>query len=281
MQILVAKNAGYCFGVRRAVDIVENTLKKYNTKSVYSLGEIIHNPQVVNEFVRKGLKVVKDIDAIENKSIVIISAHGRSNKDIEHLKKKGCQIIDATCPYVKYPQNIIKKMSSEGYYIILLGDKEHPEIKGLTSFGKKSKLSIVDKDIDNLDFISEKKVALLSQTTQSKEDFKRLTLLCVEKFKEIRIFNTICDATKIRQEETVELAKRVDLMIVIGGKNSANTRRLYELSKRHCKKVLYVETAEEIDLNSLRSIKAIGITAGASTPDYLIDKVKQIVNRLV
>lgn len=281
MEIIVAKNAGYCFGVKRAIEIVEETLKRYKRHRVYTLGEIIHNPQVVDRLIKKGLRVVKDIESIEKRSIVIISAHGRSRADIERLKKRDCQIIDATCPYVRYPQGVIKKMSEEGYYIILLGDKEHPEVKGLVSFGIRSRLSVVDKDIDDLGFISEKKVALLAQTTQSEEDLKKIILLSTDRFKEVRIFNTICDATRIRQDETTELAKRVDVMVVVGGKNSANTRRLYEISSKYCGKVIFIETQKELNYHLLKNARIVGITAGASTPDDIIKEVRDKINRIV
>jgi 4-hydroxy-3-methylbut-2-enyl diphosphate reductase len=276
MEIKVAKNAGYCFGVKRAIEMVEETLKKYEGNRVYSLGEIIHNPQVVERLKRRGLIVVRDIEDVEENSTVIISAHGRSEEDIARLKKKGCKIVNATCPYVRLPQSIIKKMSSEGYLVILLGDREHPEVKGLVSFAKGENIRVVNT---NEDFggLETNKVAVLAQTTQNREDFNKLVNSLLGRFTEIRVFDTICDATKIRQEEAIKLAQEVDLMIVIGGRNSANTKRLYELSTRYCKRVLHIETEKEIDRSIIADAERIGITAGASTPD---DIIKAVVERI-
>ena len=276
MEIKVAKNAGYCFGVKRAIEMVEETLKKYEGNRVYSLGEIIHNPQVVERLKRRGLIVVRDIEDVEENSTVIISAHGRSEEDIARLKKKGCKIVNATCPYVRLPQSIIKKMSSEGYLVILLGDREHPEVKGLISFAKGENIRVVNT---NEDFggLETDKVAVLAQTTQNREDFNKLVNSLLGRFTEIRVFDTICDATKIRQEEAIKLAQEVDLMIVIGGRNSANTKRLYELSTRYCKRVLHIETEKEIDRSIISGTERIGITAGASTPD---DIIKAVVERI-
>jgi len=276
MEIKVAKNAGYCFGVKRAIEMVEETLKKYEGNRVYSLGEIIHNPQVVERLKRRGLIVVRDIEDVEENSTVIISAHGRSEEDIARLKKKGCKIVNATCPYVRLPQSIIKKMSSEGYLVILLGDREHPEVKGLVSFAKGENIRVVNTNED-FSGLEADKVAVLAQTTQNREDFNRLINSLLGRFTEIRVFDTICDATKIRQEEAIKLAQEVDLMIVIGGRNSANTKRLYELSTRYCKRVLHIETEKEIDRSIIADAERIGITAGASTPD---DIIKAVVERI-
>lgn len=276
MEIKVAKNAGYCFGVKRAIEMVEETLKKYEGNRVYSLGEIIHNPQVVERLKRRGLIVVRDIEDVEENSTVIISAHGRSEEDIARLKKKGCRIVNATCPYVRLPQSIIKKMSSEGYLVILLGDREHPEVKGLVSFAKGENIRVVNTNED-FSGLEADKVAVLAQTTQNREDFNKLVNSLLGRFTEIRIFDTICDATKIRQEEAIKLAQEVDLIIVIGGRNSANTKRLYELSTRYCKRVLHIETEKEIDRSIIADAERIGITAGASTPD---DIIKAVVERI-
>jgi len=276
MEIKVAKNAGYCFGVKRAIEMVEETLKNYEGNRVYSLGEIIHNPQVVERLKRRGLIVVRDIEDVEENSTVIISAHGRSEEDIARLKKKGCKIVNATCPYVRLPQSIIKKMSSEGYLVILLGDREHPEVKGLVSFANGENIRVVNTNED-FSGLEADKVAVLAQTTQNREDFNLLINSLLGKFKEIRVFDTICDATKIRQEEAIKLAQEVDLMIVIGGRNSANTKRLYELSTRYCKRVLHIETEKEIDRSIISGAERIGITAGASTPN---DIIKAVVERI-
>ncbi|MGC9044745.1 MAG: 4-hydroxy-3-methylbut-2-enyl diphosphate reductase, partial [Myxococcota bacterium] len=230
MEVIVAKNAGYCFGVKRAIDIATETLTKHSGKIIYSLGEIIHNPQVVDRLLSRGLRVVKSVDDIEKGSVVIISAHGRSERDIEEIKNKDCIIVNATCPYVKLPQGIIKRLSGEGYFIIVLGDRDHPEVKGLISYAKGSNIMVVDENFNGIGSMKSPKVGVVAQTTQNREHFKRLINRVIEQnFDEVRIFNTICDATDIRQEETIEIAKEVDIMVVIGGKNSANTKRLFEI----------------------------------------------------
>lgn len=273
MEVILAKNAGYCFGVKRAIDIVEETINKYRGKRIYSLGEIIHNPQVVKRFKSEGLKVVYNVEDIKKGSVVIISAHGRSETDIIKIKEKGCIIVNATCPYVKLPQSIIKKLSNEGYFIVLLGDRDHPEVKGLISYSEGDNIVVVDKEQNNL-ILDKPKIGLVAQTTQNREDFKRLSNKIIEEnFTEVRIFNTICDATAIRQEETIKIAKRVDIMVVIGGRNSANTKRLYEISKQYCNTVFHIETAMELKRKDFSGVKKVGVTAGASTPDYIINSV--------
>lgn len=277
MEIIIAKNAGYCFGVKRAVEITQETLKKYKGKEVFSLGDIIHNPQVVERLKTNGLKVAKEPNEVTSNSIVIISAHGSSEDYIKRLEKKGCKIINATCPYVKLPQNIIKRLTEENYYIILFGDKDHPEVKGLLSYSNGKDILVIDNDKFNLNSIEATKVGILAQTTQSKEKFFNTVCKLVERFKETRVFNTICDATEIRQNEAINIAKNVDIMIVIGGRNSANTKRLYEISKKYCKKVIHIETADELSKKVLQRVKKVGITAGASTPD---DIIKDVISRI-
>ncbi|MGC8926559.1 MAG: 4-hydroxy-3-methylbut-2-enyl diphosphate reductase [Myxococcota bacterium] len=274
MEVIVAKNAGYCFGVKRAIDIATETLTKHSGKIIYSLGEIIHNPQVVDRLLSRGLRVVKSVDDIEKGSVVIISAHGRSERDIEEIKNKDCIIVNATCPYVKLPQGIIKRLSGEGYFIIVLGDRDHPEVKGLISYAKGSNIMVVDENFNGIGSMKSTKVGVVAQTTQNREHFKRLINRVIEQnFDEVRIFNTICDATDIRQEETIEIAKEVDIMVVIGGKNSANTKRLFEISRGYCNRVFHIETAEELKRRDFSGIKRVGVTAGASTPNDIIESV--------
>ncbi|MCX7958927.1 MAG: 4-hydroxy-3-methylbut-2-enyl diphosphate reductase [Deltaproteobacteria bacterium] len=277
MEIILAENAGYCFGVKRAVEIVEDVLRKFSNKRIYSLGDIIHNPQVVQRLKEKGLRVVTDVDEIENESVVIISAHGRSEKDIKQLKNKKCLVVNATCPYVKFPQSVIKKLSKEKYFIVLFGDKNHPEVKGLISYTDGKDIVVVDREISDFDFIKSQKVGILAQTTQSREDFLALVFALAGRFRETRVFNTICDATKIRQEEAIRIAKSVDLMLVVGGKNSANTKRLYEISSEYCPNVIHIETQMELRKDYFSGVKRVGITAGASTPD---DIIREVIERI-
>ncbi len=280
MEIILAGNAGYCFGVKRAVEIAGKVLKEHRRERIYSLGDIIHNPQVVKRLKNKGLKVVTDVDRIEPGSVVIVSAHGRSEEDIRKLEAKRCFVVNATCPYVKFPQNVIKKLSRENYFIILFGDKNHPEVIGLVSYSANSNIAVVDKSVKDFGFIKSSKVGILAQTTQSKEDFVDIVRRLVAGFRETRVFNTICDATKIRQDEAIKIAKEVDIMVVIGGKNSANTKRLYEISKEYCDKVIHIETEKELDRRSFAGVKKVGVTAGASTPDDIIRSVMETLKSL-
>jgi len=277
MEIIVAESAGYCYGVKRAVEITDEVLNRYQGKRIYSLGEIIHNPQVVERFKKKGLIVVSEIGEVQDNSMVIVSAHGRSEWDLKMLKERGCQIVDATCPYVIFPQRVIERLTDEGYFILLFGDKNHPEVKGLISYSNGDKISVINKDVKNFDFVNSEKVGLVAQTTQNKEDFLRIINDISMLFKEVRIFNTICDATHIRQDEAIRISKESDIMVVVGGRNSANTRRLYELSKRYCKKVIYIETADEINRDDFGGVNKIGVTAGASTPD---DIIKMVIEKI-
>ncbi|MCX7943197.1 MAG: 4-hydroxy-3-methylbut-2-enyl diphosphate reductase [Deltaproteobacteria bacterium] len=277
MEIIVAKSAGYCFGVKRAIDMVEEVLSNSMGKRIYSLGEIIHNPQVVKRLKDRGLMVVLDVGEVEKESIVVISAHGRSEKDIYKLKEKKCMVIDATCPFVKFPQSVIKKLSKENYFIILFGDNNHPEVKALISYSKPQNIAVVDSFDVNFELFKASKVGVLAQTTQNKDDFMQLVCMTVKKFKECRVFNTICDATNIRQDETISIAKNVDIMVVIGGRNSANTKRLYEISKLYCKKVIHIETEKELDMKIFDGINKVGVTAGASTPQ---DIIKEVVKKI-
>lgn len=277
MEIVVAENAGYCFGVKRALDIVESVLRKNRGRDIYSLGEIIHNPQVIERLKNEGLIVVYDIEDVKDGSIVIISAHGRSEGDIIRLRERGCEIVDATCPHVIFPQRTIKELSSEGYFIILLGDREHPEVQGLVSFSNGKGIAVVNKDVEDFSFVNSQKVGLLAQTTQNREDFKNLIEKVALRFKEMRVFNTICEATRIRQEEAIRISRDVDIMVVIGGRNSANTKRLFELARKYCKRAIHIESESEILKEDFVGVNRVGVTAGASTPDYII---RQVVDKI-
>lgn len=267
MQIKIAECAGFCFGVKRAINIAENALKRLKAKdNIYSLGPIIHNPQVVEGLFKKGLQVISDLEKIKD-GTVIISSHGAPLEALKDIKKKGIKLIDATCPFVKYAQNIVKGLKKDGYRIIIVGDSAHPEIKALKSIAGKDKKS--------------KKIGVISQTTQNKENYiNEIKNILGEDFSEVKVFNTICNDTSKRQLATRSLLKDCDLMIVIGGKNSANTRRLWQICKESGVNSFHIETELEMKKKWFKGKNCIGITSGASTPDLMVKNVITKINKL-
>jgi 4-hydroxy-3-methylbut-2-enyl diphosphate reductase len=272
MDIIVGKKAGFCFGVKRAIDIAFNLATK-SKKGIYTYGPLIHNPQVVNELKQKGINTTDALQATDIKTL-IIRTHGVSPEVYAETSKMEYNLIDATCPFVKKAQNFTKKLRDEGYQVLIIGDKHHPEVQGLIGFAGSD--VIVASEAENLTNIK-KKVGIIVQTTQSFETLKKIVLQVISTAREIKIYNTICDSTAQRVKETKELAKKVDLMIIVGGKNSANTNQLVKLSKEVCAKVYHIETAEEIVKKWLSRVEKVGISGGASTPQRIInDVVKKI-----
>jgi 4-hydroxy-3-methylbut-2-enyl diphosphate reductase len=267
MQIKVAGCSGFCFGVKRAINIAKKALLKDKPK-IYSLGPIIHNPQVVEELFKKGLQVVSSLKGIKN-GIVIISSHGAPIEVLEEIKKRKINLIDATCPFVKYAQNIVRRLKREGYRIIIMGDKAHPEVKALKSLTLPSPINGRGK-----------KIGIVSQTTQNKENYiKEIGKILEEDFSEIRIFNTICNDTLRRQLATRALLKDCDLIIVIGGKNSANTRRLWQICKESGVGSFHIETESELKREWFAGKRRVGITSGASTPDSMVENVRERIKK--
>lgn len=274
MKIRIAENAGFCYGVRRAIKIADEALEKNNT--IYSLGPIIHNPQVVSEYESKGLKVIENIS--EAKNAVLIRSHGISPQIYQLISKKNLECIDATCPFVKEAQDYAKKLYEEDYCVVIVGDKNHPEVQAHIAYAN-YKAQVINSKEEAAN-IQAQKIGVISQTTQSVDNFVSIVSELVKSAKEIRIFNTICDATEKRQESAKELAKVSDIMIVIGGKNSANTRKLYEICLNFCKKVYHIETKQEIKKEWFDNVENIGITAGASTPSWLIEDVIKAIEEI-
>lgn len=285
MEIIVGKTAGFCFGVDNAVTKTQEILKQKD--NVYCLGEIVHNKQVTEELEAEGLNIIDNIKKAKNN--VIIRAHGEPQETYTLAEKLGIEILDLTCPKVLRIHKIAKEYSDKGYYILLIGHKEHPETIGTISYcGKKSEIIENEEDIErklnNFYKTNIKKILILVQTTYSLEKFNRI----IEKIKkelenkeiEIKIENTICDATKIRQDETSKLSKEVDAMIIIGGKHSSNTNKLYEIAKTYCKNSFLIETKNEIDIKIIKKFKKIGIMAGASTPKKSINLVVEMLKQL-
>lgn len=271
--VQVAEPAGYCFGVRRALDLAGESLSD-EKRSVYSLGPIIHNPQVVEEFRRRGLTPIDSVDTIDE-GVLIIRSHGVEKEFLEQAEKKGLEVIDATCPFVKNAQRLARKLSEEGYQVVIVGERAHPEVKGILSYAGDN--PVVVKNADELRPESlGVKVGVLSQTTKRKEDFIEVVKAVLGTAHECRVFNTICNATLSLQAAAVELAETVDVMIVVGGKNSANTQRLAELCRSTGCKTYQIESPEEIAPDMLLGKPRVGITAGASTPRSQVDAVRKV-----
>jgi 4-hydroxy-3-methylbut-2-enyl diphosphate reductase len=269
LKIELASSYGFCFGVKRAIRIAE---QNPNSKT---FGPLIHNQDEINRLKSGyGVTYVDQMSEIEPNESVVVRTHGIPKDELKILKEQKNNIIDATCPYVTKPQNIVEEMSNQGYDIVIFGDKNHPEIKGVMSYAaKKSNVYIV---LDENELEKEKlsnKIALVSQTTRKPDDFLKLANFLILCAKEVRVFNTICNATFENQDATQELAKRCDVMIVVGGKNSSNTKQLYLISKRYCDDSYLVENQDEVDLAWFDDKKHCGIAAGASTPDWIVEEI--------
>ncbi|MBO7610833.1 MAG: 4-hydroxy-3-methylbut-2-enyl diphosphate reductase [Elusimicrobia bacterium] len=269
VKITVADSAGFCFGVKRAIDLAEDIASK--NKEVYTFGPLIHNPQEVARLEKENIKVVEDYSKIE-KGVLVLRTHGIPLDIYENLsKKENIKIVDAACPFVKKAQDIIKELSKDSEQIVIVGEKKHPEVVALVSYGKGKCIVIEDKkDVKNV-----KKtdiIYIVSQTTQSPKKFEEIVNE-ISKISQVKVFNTICRATFDRQSAAEKLAKEVDVMIVIGGKNSGNTTRLNQICS-NITKTYHIENVDEIEPAWFENVKAVGITAGASTPDWIIESIK-------
>ncbi len=269
VKITIAKSAGFCFGVKRAIDLAQEIASK--NKNVYTFGPLIHNPQEVQRLEKENIKVIEDYSKIEE-GILVLRTHGIPLDIYENLsKKENIKIVDAACPFVKKAQDIIKELSKDSEQIVIVGEKKHPEVVALVSYGKGKCLVVEDKkDVENV-----KKtdiIYIVSQTTQSPKKFDEIVKE-ISKISQVRVFNTICRATFDRQSAAEKLAKEVDVMIVIGGKNSGNTTRLYQICSK-ITKTYHIENVDELDKSWFDNIKEVGITAGASTPDWIIENIK-------
>ena len=272
-EVILAKSAGFCFGVKRAVDTVYEQTGK---KNVYTFGPIIHNEEVVKDLEKKGVFVINTMEQLDDitEGTVIIRSHGVSSAVYEALQKKGVEIVDATCPFVLKIHNIVKQESANGKQIVIIGNEKHPEVEGIMGWSK-TQVHVVDtvEKAQNLQLDPQREVCIVSQTTFNYNKFKELVEIISEKGYNIIIRNTICNATEERQTEAREIAKRVDAMIVVGGSSSSNTRKLYEICKNECKDTYYIQTLNDLDMTSLGKADCIGITAGASTPNNIIQEV--------
>ncbi|MBI5700292.1 4-hydroxy-3-methylbut-2-enyl diphosphate reductase [Candidatus Saganbacteria bacterium] len=275
MEILIAEHAGFCEGVERAYQIaLEQTIAK---KPVYMLGNLVHNTQVVEKLKNLGVKTVNNLSEVplEPKGILIISAHGVTPKTYEDAKALGYELIDTTCPWVKNAQRLAKNLSEKGLTIVIIGDKEHPEVRGILGWAN-NKAFVVQSptDLNQIpDSVLINGVGVVAQTTQSEANFDSVVSSLKVRTKNVIAHKTICGATSKRQGAAVELAKKVDLMLVIGDTKSANTKRLTELCKKTGTETFQIQTAKELDKNWFKNKEKLGITAGASTPEWVMDEV--------
>ncbi|PRR75234.1 bifunctional 4-hydroxy-3-methylbut-2-enyl diphosphate reductase/30S ribosomal protein S1 [Clostridium thermopalmarium] len=267
-KIILADKAGFCFGVKRAVDTALKYREKYD-KPIYTLGQLIHNNDVVEFLKLKNIYSIEinELDSLKEGDVIIIRSHGISPKILKTLEKKKLIIADATCPYVAHIQQKVEKYSKSGYSIVIVGDYTHPEVIGIN--GCCDDKAIVSKDGSNITELPSK-VCVVAQTTEKQENWEKVINIIAKQCKEFIAFNTICNATQIRQKAARELSSQVDTMIIIGGHHSSNTAKLYEICKENCKNTIHVENSSEIPEEVIKSSKNIGVTAGASTPDWII-----------
>jgi 4-hydroxy-3-methylbut-2-enyl diphosphate reductase len=276
MEVLVAEKCGFCPGVRNAITLAKKTIQ--GKKEVHSLGPIIHNEDVVRQLAQAGLKTIDSVDQIST-GTVLIRSHGATQKELQTLEKKGVDIVDATCVLVKRVQKIARLLHEEGYKVVIIGDKKHPEVKAVV--GSAPDVEVVGDESD-LDKLSKyKKLGVICQTTQSPDFFANMIgHIGRLEFSEIKIINTLCRETMSRQEAAVKLCRQVDIMFVLGGLHSANTRKLAELCKKHNSQTWHLQNWDELDISILSGKRIAGVTAGASTPDEVIkefvDKLRQI-----
>ena len=275
MEVIVAKTAGFCFGVKRAVEQVYEQIEKAE-KQVYTYGPIIHNEFVVKDLEEKGVCVLnteEELSALTD-GIVVIRSHGVGKHIYDLLEAHHITVVDATCPFVKKIHRIVEKQTAEGRRVIIIGSPEHPEVQGIRGWGNDTTL-VVEKpeQIDDLLLSKEEKLCIVSQTTFNYKKFQDLVEKFEKKGYDILVLNTICNATQERQVEARRIASEVDAMIVIGGKHSSNTQKLYEICQKECKNTYFIQSLGDFNPECVNSVRSVGITAGASTPNQIIEEV--------
>jgi len=281
VEIVIAPNAGACFGVVRAIKLGQQAAKRSQGEPVQAFGPLVHNPKTIQELQQLGVKIVEDPDEIRD-GRVILRSHGVRQEIEAEFKRRGVEIVDATCPLVKKPQRIASSLGQKGYFLVLVGNAEHPEVKGVLSyFGRPDYL--VTYRVEDLDAIpsSVTKVGIIAQTTIEVSVLNDITAACQKRFKDVAIYNTICDATSIRQEEAEIISKDADVMLVVGGKNSSNTTKLVKICKKHQPDTYWIEEKSELDARWFLGKKKIGITGGASTPQDYVDEIGEFIANLL
>ncbi len=282
MEVILAEHAGFCFGVTKAVETVYEQIKNKPGKNIFTYGPIIHNETVVADLEKKGVKVIETVEELKGVTdgTIIIRSHGVTKETYEKLEATGLEIMDATCPFVKRIHKIVEEESEKGKSIIVIGSANHPEVEGIVSYSK-GEVYVVDspESAENFSKDKSKNYTIVSQTTFNKNKFQETVEIFRNNGYNINIVNTICNATEVRQTEAEEIASRADVMIVIGGAHSSNSRKLYEICSKKCSDTYFIQTLDDLHLDITKAVKLVGITAGASTPKNIIEEVQNYVRR--
>ena len=279
MDVTVAKTAGFCFGVKRAVEKVYEQIEKGKTP-IYTFGPIIHNEEVVRDLEERGVKVLETEKELRQLTdgVVVIRSHGVGKDIYDILEKNGIEIIDATCPFVKKIHRIVSEQNENGRRVIIVGNGKHPEVEEIKGWGNDDTLVIeTAEEFEKLQISDGEKLCIVAQTTFNYNKFQELVEIFMKRGYDISVVNTICNATEERQTEAKEIAAKVDAMIIIGGKHSSNTRKLYEICSRECADTYFIQTLDDLHLELPKSVRLVGITAGASTPNKIIEEVQNYV----
>ncbi len=278
METILSEHAGFCFGVNKAVECVYNLLD--TTEKIYTFGPIIHNEEVVKDLEGKGVTVINDISEFDavNDGTVVIRAHGVPKNIYENIQKRGLKIVDGTCPFVKRIHNIVEENSSKGDQIVIIGNAGHPEVLGIMGWSLGNPIVVENPDeAREISCDLSTNITIVSQTTFNLNKFQELVEIIKEKGYNVNVVNTICNATKERQESAGLIASKVDAMIVIGGKNSSNTQKLYDICASKCPNTYFIQTAKDLNFDLPKTASLVGITAGASTPNNIIEEVQNYV----
>jgi 4-hydroxy-3-methylbut-2-en-1-yl diphosphate reductase len=277
MNIVRAHHAGACYGVERALSMVNHALQEYGAP-VYTLGPLIHNPTVVKELESWGIVAIESLDNIKSGTLVIRS-HGVAPDVIEQARAQGLNIVDATCPHVSKVHKASSRLSDKGYFVIVVGEAGHPEVEGICGYAGSQFLVVPDAE-SLPEELPSAHIGVVVQTTQSEETFEKVAAVLKDRIDDLEIHNTVCFATQLRQEAARDVAKTVDAMIIVGGRNSGNTRRLYQISSKVCPRTYHIESPEEINVEWFEKCETVGVTAGASTPESqiiaVIDRLKEL-----
>lgn len=277
MKVELSKYSGYCFGVKRALKLTEEALARYHSdgRKVFTLGSIIHNPGVEKELSIRGLISIDNVRDIEDGSVFVIRSHGMSPTLIDFLKERNTNIIDATCPFVKKAQSKARELEKMGFFVAVIGNKKHPEVCGIREQVNNDKVAVIENEEDLALFDEKEKIGVVIQTTQTISQLKKFTGKLLDNSREVYIINTICDTTKNRQNSVRDLSKRTDLMLIVGGKNSANTTHLADISRENNLHTYHIENSCGIESAWLEDVKMVGICGGASTPEKDIFEIKE------
>jgi 4-hydroxy-3-methylbut-2-enyl diphosphate reductase len=278
MDVIVADNAGFCFGVKRAIKMANDTMDQAGMR-VKSLGSLIHNPQVVNSFRERGLEVVGDLDSVDPEDTVIIRSHGVGPELKQDAAERGLKVVDTTCPFVTKAQQYAAKLITDGYKVVMIGDKDHPEVIGVVAYTQNRAIVInTVTEAENLKFIP--RMGVVFQTTHSIGHVQEVVGALLKRGKEVRVFNTLCGATTSMQKTAIELSSEVEAMVIVGGRQSANTAQLAEVCRKVNPRVLQIESADEIQEDWFQGLSRVGVSAGASTPDEVIADVVDRITRI-